>query len=100
MTRLTTDMLGEILLKAGKLTPEQAREIRIKQDHQRMKILKSRGETIHRGRVHLEDEVSAIEVAASLEFEQAGAPERSLPRTSLPRPSPCTSACPLERSIP
>jgi general secretion pathway protein E len=74
MTRLTTDILGEILLKAGKLTQEQAKEIRIKQDHQRMKIVKARGETIHRGRVHLEDEVSAIEVAASLEFEQACAP--------------------------
>ncbi len=78
MTRLTTDKLGEILLQAGKLTPEQAKEIRIKQDHQRMKILKARGETIHRGRVHLEDEVSAIEVAASLEFEQAGAPGKVL----------------------
>jgi general secretion pathway protein E len=78
MTRLTTDKLGEILLQAGKLMPEQAKEIRIKQDHQRMKILKARGETIHRGRVHLEDEVSAIEVAASLEFEQAGAPGKVL----------------------
>jgi len=78
MTRLTTDKLGEILLKAGKLTPEQAKEIRIKQDHQRMKILKSRGETIHRGRVHLEDEVSAIEVAASMEFELADAPGKVL----------------------
>jgi general secretion pathway protein E len=78
MTRLTTDKLGEILLHAGKLTPEQAKEIRIKQDHQRMKILKARGETIHRGRVHLEDEVTAIEVAASLEFEQAGAPGKVL----------------------
>ena len=73
MTRLTTDILGDILLKAGKLTPEQAKEIRIKQDHQRMKILKSRGETIHRGRVHLEDEVSAIEVAASLRTRTAEA---------------------------
>ena len=78
MTRLTTDKLGDILLKAGKLTPEQAKEIRIKQDHQRMKILKSRGETIHRGRVHLEDEVSAIEVAASMEFELADAPGKVL----------------------
>ena len=78
MTRLTTDKLGEILLQAGKLTPEQAKEIRIKQDHQRMKILKARGETIHRGRVHLEEEVSAIEVAASLEFELAGAPGKVL----------------------
>ncbi len=78
MTRLTTDKLGEILLKAGKLTSEQAKEIRIKQDHQRMKLLKARGETIHRGRVYLEDEVSAIEVAASLEFEQADAPGKVL----------------------
>ena len=78
MTRLTTDKLGEILLKTGKLTPEQAKEIRIKQDHQRMKILKARGETIHRGRVHLEDEVSAIEVAASMEFEPVDAPGKVL----------------------
>jgi len=78
MTRLTTEKLGEILLKAGKLTPEQAKEIRIKQDHQRMKILKARGETTHRGRVHLEEEVSAIEVAASLEFEPADAPGKVL----------------------
>ena len=78
MTRLTTEKLGEILLQAGKLTLEQAKEIRIKQDHQRMKILKARGETIHRGRVHLEGEVSAIEVAASLEFEQADAPGKVL----------------------
>jgi general secretion pathway protein E len=78
MTRLTTDKLGEILLQAGKLTPEQAKEIRIKQDHQRMKILKARGETIHRGRVYLEEEVSAIEVAASLELELAGSPGKVL----------------------
>jgi general secretion pathway protein E len=31
-----------------------------------MKILKARGETVHKGRVNLEEEVSAIEVAASL----------------------------------
>jgi general secretion pathway protein E len=66
MNRLTTEILCDILLKAKKVSPEQAREIRIKQDVQRMKILKARGETVHKGRVNLEEEVSAIEVAASL----------------------------------
>ncbi|HAS53237.1 MAG TPA: hypothetical protein DCS42_03420, partial [Nitrospiraceae bacterium] len=69
MQRLTVDLLNEILLKAGYLSPEQAREIKVKQDVQRMKVLKARGETLHRGRVHIEDEVSVIEVAASLGFE-------------------------------
>jgi len=74
MTKLTTDLLCTILIQAGKLNPEQAREIKVKQDVQRMKLLKARGETLHRGRVHLEDEVSAIEVAASLGLEAPGAP--------------------------
>ncbi|HEY6010505.1 MAG TPA: type II/IV secretion system protein, partial [Nitrospirota bacterium] len=74
MTKLTTDLLSEIMIKAGVITPEQAREIKVKQDVQRMKVLKARGETLHRGRVHLEDEVSAIEVAASLNLESPGAP--------------------------
>jgi len=74
MPKLTTDFLCEILLKAGKISPEQVREIRAKQDVQRMKLLKARGETLHRGRMHIEDEVSAIEVAASLNFEMADAP--------------------------
>jgi general secretion pathway protein E len=78
MTRLTTDLVCEILLKTGKITPDQAREIKVKQDVQRMKILKSRGETLQRGRVHLEDEVSAIEVAASLNFELPGEPGHPL----------------------
>jgi general secretion pathway protein E len=78
MTKLTTDLLSDILIKAGAITPEQAREIKIKQDVQRMKLLRARGETLHRGRVHLEDEVSAIEVAASLVLESAGAPGRVL----------------------
>jgi general secretion pathway protein E len=73
MTRLTTDVLCDILVKAKKVTPEQAREIRIKQDVQRMKLLKARGETVHRGRMHLEEEISAIEAAASLDLDMAGA---------------------------
>jgi general secretion pathway protein E len=72
ITRLTTDLLCEILLQANKVTPEQAREIRIKQDVQRMKLLKARGETVHRGRIHLEEEISAIEAAASLDLEMPG----------------------------
>jgi general secretion pathway protein E len=78
MTKLTTDFLCEILLKAGKISPEQAREIKAKQDVQRMKLLKARGETLHRGRMHIEDEVSAIEVAASLNYEAPGAPGQVL----------------------
>ncbi len=78
MTKLTTELLGEILIKAGKLSPEQAREIKIKQDVQRMKVLKARGETMHRGRMRLEDEVSSIEVAASLNLEMPGAPGQVL----------------------
>ncbi len=74
MTKLTTDLVCEILLKTNKITPEQAREVKIKQDVQRMKILKARGETPQRGRLRLEDEVSAIEVAASLNFEMPGQP--------------------------
>jgi hypothetical protein len=42
MTKLTTDLLCDILIKAKKLNPEQAREIKIKQDVQRMKLLKAR----------------------------------------------------------
>ena len=78
MQRLTVDLLNEILLKAGYLSPEQAREIKVKQDVQRMKVLKARGETLQRGRVHIEDEVSVIEVAASLGFEFPGSPGRIL----------------------
>jgi len=78
MTKLTIELLGEVLIKAGKLSPEQAREIKIKQDVQRMKVLKARGETVHRGRLRLEDEVSPIEVAASLNLEIPGAPGQIL----------------------
>ncbi len=74
MTKLTTDMLCDILIKAGKLSPEQARELKVKQDVQRMKLLKARGDTFHRSRMHMEDEVSAIEVAASMNLEIPGAP--------------------------
>ncbi len=78
MTKLTTDFLNEILIKAGKLTPDQAREIKVKQDVQRMKLLKARGETLHRGRMHLEEEVSAIEVVASMNMEIPGSPGQLL----------------------
>jgi general secretion pathway protein E len=78
MNRLTTDMLCDILVHAGKVTPEQAREIKLKQDGQRMKILRARGESVHRGRIHLEEEVSAVEVAASLDLETPGAPGQVL----------------------
>jgi general secretion pathway protein E len=78
ITRLTTDILSDILIKAKKISPEQAREIKIKQDVQRMKVLKARGETLHRGRMHIEDEVSAIEVTASFEFEAPGQPGQIL----------------------
>jgi general secretion pathway protein E len=78
MTKLTIDLLGEILIKAGKLNPEQIRDIKIKQDVQRMKVLKARGETVHRGRIRLEDEVSSIEVAASLNMEIPGMPGQVL----------------------
>ena len=71
-------MLCDILLKAGAITPEQAKEIKLKQDHQRMQILRARGETVHRGRVHLEEEVSAVEAAASLELEAPGIPKKVL----------------------
>ena len=77
IAKLTTDLLCEILLKAKKITPEQAREIRIKQDVQRMKLLKARGETVHRGRMHLEEEVSAIEAAASMDAGLPGVPAES-----------------------
>jgi general secretion pathway protein E len=73
MTKLTTDLLCDILIKASKLSPEQAREIKIKQDVQRMKVLKARGDAPPRGRVHIEDEVSAVEVASSLNIEIPGA---------------------------
>ncbi len=72
MTKLSIDQLCEILVKQGKLAPEQVREITLKQDVQRMKLLKARGETPRRGRLHLADEVSAIEVAASLCMEVPG----------------------------
>jgi len=72
MTKLTTDFLCDILMKSGKLSAEQATEIKVKQDVQRMKLLKARGDTLQRGRVRIEDEVSAIEVAASLGLEIPG----------------------------
>lgn len=74
MTRLTIDVLCDILQKAGKISPEQSKEIKVKQDVQRMKVLKARGEAFQRGRMHIEDEVSAIEVAASLNLEVPGCP--------------------------
>src|SRR5574341_67491 len=83
MNKLTTEVLCDILLKAKKISPEQAREIRIKQDVQRMKILKARGETVHKGRVHLEEEVSVIEVAASLNIEPPDAPGQPLTEDSI-----------------
>ncbi len=78
MTKLTTDIVCDILHKAGLISPEQAREIRVKQDAQRMKVLKARGETLQRGRMRIEEEVSAIEVAASLNLEPPGAPGKIL----------------------
>ena len=78
MTRLTTDLLCEILLKEGRISPEQAREIKVKQDLQRMKVLKARGDTLQRGRMHLDAEVSPIEVTASLELEIPREPGRVL----------------------
>jgi len=78
MTKLTTDFLCEILMKAGMLTPEQVREVKIKQDVQRMKLLKARGEILHRGRMRLDEEISAIEVAASLNLEHPSVPGRIL----------------------
>jgi general secretion pathway protein E len=78
MTRLTTDLLCEILLKEGRISPEQAREIKVKQDLQRMKVLKARGDTLQRGRMHLDAEVSPIEVTASLELEIPQEPGRVL----------------------
>ena len=83
MNRLSTDALCDILIAAKKISPEQAREIRIRQDTQRMKILKSRGESVHKGRVHLEEEVSAIEVAASLGLEDPGAPGQVLTEDAI-----------------
>jgi general secretion pathway protein E len=77
MNKLTTEILSEILIKAKMITPEQAKEIKLKQDIQRMKILKARGDHL-RGRVHLEDEVSAIEVAVSLDLEMPGEPGTKL----------------------
>ncbi len=73
MNRLTTDILAGILLKAGKITPDQAKDLKLKQDVQRMKVMKARGEH-PRGRTHLEDEVSAIEAAAAMELPAADAP--------------------------
>jgi general secretion pathway protein E len=78
MNRLTIDTLCDILLKAGTITQEQVKEVRLKQDHQRMKILRARGESVHRGRVHLEEEVSPIEVAASFDLAMPGAPGTAL----------------------
>src|SRR5512136_33233 len=78
MNRLTADVLCDILLKKGAISPEQAKEIKLRQDQQRMKILKARGESMQRGRLYLEDEVSAIEVAASLELPAPDAPGKVL----------------------
>ncbi len=83
MTKLTTNLLCDILIKAGKLNPEQAREINIKQDTQRMKLLKARGDSLQRGRVHIEDEISAIEVASSLNLEIPGAPGQVLTEDAI-----------------
>jgi len=83
MTKLTTDFLCEILINAGKLSPEQAKETKVKQDVQRMKVLKARGDALHRGRLHLEDEVSAIEVVASLNMEVPGAPGQVLTEDTI-----------------
>ncbi len=83
MTKLTTNLLCDILIKAGKLNPEQAREINIKQDAQRMKLLKARGDSLQRGRVHIEDEISAIEVASSLNLEIPGAPGQILTEDAI-----------------
>jgi len=80
MTKLTTDFLCDILMKSGKLSAEQATEIKVKQDVQRMKLLKARGDTLQRGRVRIEDEVSAIEVAASLGLEIPGTQGQVLDR--------------------
>jgi general secretion pathway protein E len=78
MTKLTADFLCEILTGAGKLRPDHAREVKAKQDTQRMKLLRARGETLRRGRMRIEEEVSAIEVAASLSIEDASAPGNML----------------------
>ncbi len=83
MTKLTTNLLCDMLIKAGKLNPEQAREINIKQDTQRMKLLKARGDSLQRGRVHIEDEISAIEVASSLNLEIPGAPGQILTEDAI-----------------
>jgi len=64
-------MLSDILLRAGKIGPEQAKAIKLMRDVQRMKILKVQGDHL-RGREHLEDEVSAVEVAVSLAPEVPG----------------------------
>jgi general secretion pathway protein E len=83
MNRLTIDKLCDILLKGGMITPEQARDVKIRQDSQRMKILKSRGESVHRGRVHLEDEVSSVEVVASLDLQCPGPPGKALTEDAI-----------------
>ncbi len=83
MTKLTTNLLCEILIKAGKLSLEQAREINIKQDAQRMKLLKTRGDSLQRGRMHIEDEISAIEVASSLNLEIPGSPGQVLTEDAI-----------------
>jgi general secretion pathway protein E len=83
MTKLTTDLLCEILIKEEKLSPEQASEIKVKQGVQRMKVLKARGDVSHRGRVHIEEEVSAIEVVSSLNLEIPGAPGQVLTEDAI-----------------
>ena len=83
MTKLTTDLLCDILLTSEKITPAQSKEIKMKQDVQRMKLLKARGETLPRGKMHIEDAVSAIEVAASLNFEMPHSPGRALTEDAI-----------------
>ncbi|HAK61063.1 MAG TPA: type II secretion system protein E, partial [Nitrospiraceae bacterium] len=83
MTKLTTDLLCDILLTSGNITPAQSKEIKLKQDVQRMKLLKARGETLPRGKMNIEDAVSAIEVAASLNFEISHAPGCALTEDAI-----------------
>ena len=69
MTKLSVDMLCQILLKAQKITPVQAKEIKAKQDVQRIKLLKAKGTTASRGKSNVDCDVSPIEIAASLSLD-------------------------------
>ena len=69
MTKLSIDMLCQILLKAQKVTPVQAKEIKAKQDVQRMKLLKAKGITASRSKANVDCDVSPVEIAASLAIE-------------------------------